>query len=214
MKTATFAGQRIEVSLDMSLLEWWHKRLGTLHVQSYKGYTILKLPDDLMVYENILWMTKPDTIIELGSWSGGSALWFHDRLPGGTVISVDILPKDDRPEGPVFVTGDLADPRTFDLVRRLIPPYSHVMVVDDSEHSYESTAAALRMYSPLVSPECYFIVEDGAIDVPLLRPAHTLVSGVLPAIDDFLKENSAFEMVDWNLYGMTQNVNGYLRRCS
>lgn len=211
MKVASFNGQRVEVNLDMRLSEWWHKRVQAAHLQSYKGWTILKLPDDLMVYEQLLFQTKPDTIIELGSWSGGSALWFHDRLAGGTVISVDILDAP-RPAGPTFIKGDLTSSITLKMVRRLIRPGARVMVVDDSEHTYGTTLAALRLYSPLVTPGCYFVVEDGAIDVPELRPWGTQVHGVLRAIDDFLAESDQFEMVDWNLYGVTQNVNGYLER--
>jgi cephalosporin hydroxylase len=57
------------------------------------------MPEDLRVYEHLLWAGCVDTVIELGSGAGGSALWFHDRLrgfqeqgrsAGAAVISVDI----------------------------------------------------------------------------------------------------------------------------
>ena len=41
---------------------------------------MLKFPEDLRVYEHLLWQTAPSTVIEVGVKDGGSALWFRDRL--------------------------------------------------------------------------------------------------------------------------------------
>jgi cephalosporin hydroxylase len=39
-----------------------------------------KFPEDLRVYEHLLWLQMPDTVIGVGTQWGGSALWFRDRL--------------------------------------------------------------------------------------------------------------------------------------
>lgn len=47
---------------------------------SYMDVPMSKFPEDLRVYERIMWDAHVDTVIELGTWHGGSALWFRDRL--------------------------------------------------------------------------------------------------------------------------------------
>ena len=39
-----------------------------------------KFPEDLRVYEHLLWESSADVVIEIGAEHGGSALWFRDRL--------------------------------------------------------------------------------------------------------------------------------------
>src|SRR5215210_2165458 len=50
------------------------------HRYSYRGVPMQKNPFDVALYPLLLWQLKPRTIIEIGSKSGGSALWFGDML--------------------------------------------------------------------------------------------------------------------------------------
>jgi cephalosporin hydroxylase len=47
---------------------------------SYAGVQMYKFPDDLRVDEHLMWLARPNVVIEIGSYFGGSALWFRDRL--------------------------------------------------------------------------------------------------------------------------------------
>ena len=84
------------INLGMTLLDFYRARLlNQIHyVDLYKGVRILKLPEDLRTYERLIEDSKPEVIVELGIESGGSSLWFADRLSsilgGGEVIGVDI----------------------------------------------------------------------------------------------------------------------------
>lgn len=64
------------------------------HYTSYRGLPMAKDPFDLNLYEMLLFELKPRTIIELGAYTGASALWLHDRMSTfgleTQIVSVDI----------------------------------------------------------------------------------------------------------------------------
>src|SRR5262249_1809239 len=41
----------------------------------YKGVDAFKCPMDLALYMDVFYELKPGTVLEFGSWAGGSALW-------------------------------------------------------------------------------------------------------------------------------------------
>jgi cephalosporin hydroxylase len=84
----------------------WYQQGLEFSQPPYRDVPIVKNPCDLRAYETIIHRTKPDLIIETGSYMGGSALWLADRFDG-LVISVDLaddreLPTHDRVR---FITG-------------------------------------------------------------------------------------------------------------
>src|SRR6185295_1395830 len=88
----------------------------------YKGLLNAKSPVDISLYSMLIWELKPATIIELGSFQGGSALWFADQmqaqLGAGTVHSFDINPESvsERARHPflTFHQADMRKPETLD----------------------------------------------------------------------------------------------------
>ena len=61
---------------------------------SYRGINTVKCPFDYVLYQMIIMGVKPDLIIEIGSFQGGSALYYSDLLQllnnGGQVHTIDI----------------------------------------------------------------------------------------------------------------------------
>src|SRR5918996_5176167 len=56
------------------------------------GAQALKNPLDLWVYQEIMCETRPDLVIETGTYRGGTALFLAsicDLLGGGEVVSID-----------------------------------------------------------------------------------------------------------------------------
>jgi cephalosporin hydroxylase len=54
---------------------------------------VWKSPLDLWIYEEIIYRTKPDVLIEAGTYKGGSALYFasiFQLMGNGRVITIDI----------------------------------------------------------------------------------------------------------------------------
>lgn len=142
----------------------------------YRGYPIVKCPLDLWSYAEIIWQTKPDLIVETGTYSGGSALWFADQLdlmclhegqPDGRVISIDIARMEGLPEHErvTFMEGlSSLDMRALEAVEEAASKAHRVMVVLDSDHSQPHVLKELAAYSKFVTPGNYLIVEDTNTD--------------------------------------------------
>jgi cephalosporin hydroxylase len=213
--------------------EHWRARLVQHTQDSYAGVPMAKLPEDLRVYEHLIWSSRADTVIELGSFCGGSALWFRDRLAalgryrGGAPPQVVTI---DREIGlalshlehadPAYtstivpVAGDVCDPELPDRVARLLRPGARCLVIEDSAHVYETTFAALDGFARFVPGAGFFVVEDGLVDDEELRLPGSPV-GVLPALADWLETAQGVEFTvreDLELYGFTGHPGGFLQR--
>ena len=223
----------VEADLAAPLRDFWLDREAQHVKDVYAGVRIQKMPEDLRVYEHLLWISRADTVIELGTNHGGSALWFRDRLTTMAtcygrirhprVISIDRDHAKARkaigadPPGITLLTGDLGDKRLSDRVRALLMPGARCLVVEDTLHAYQTTRAALDGFARFVPPGGFFVVEDGIVDVPDLRPDKDLPRGVLPAIHDFLntEAGAGFRVRrDLERYGLTCFPGGYLERVS
>jgi cephalosporin hydroxylase len=224
----------VRVDLHEPVRAYWRRRIEQHTDDSYAGVPTSKFPEDLRVYEHLIWSTRADVVIEIGVQFGGSALWFRDRLQAAArygriaaplVIGVDVdtaparkaLEKADPAyaDSITLVEGDVGDPDTPRRVGAILPPGARCLVVEDSAHTYEATISALRGFSDFVAVGGMFVVEDGCVDVEELRLRPDWPRGVLPAIDDWLasEQGRAFERCrDLELYGVSCHPGGYLRR--
>ena len=185
---------------------------------AYFGVKAIKCPLDNWAYREIIWETRPGTVIEIGNAQGGGALFLAhvcDILGHGRVIAVDISHANihERVRGHPrisLVEGDAC--RMFPEVKKLVDPLGGVMVVEDSSHTFENTLAVLRTYSALLKPGDYFVVEDGICH-------HGLRDGPKPgpyeAVEAFVKENQNFAIDRVReSFLITWNPKGYLKRVS
>lgn len=224
----------VDVAADTTIRDYWSARARQHTHDRYLGVKLSKFPEDLRVYEHLLWIARPDAVIELGAQSGGSTLWFRDRLrtlagyggaPTPRVVAVDlslsvahenVARRDpDYADTISFVEGDVCDPVVREAVGREIPPGATCMVVEDSAHVYATTRAALELYADLVPVGGFFVVEDGCVDVPWMRVFDEWPRGVLPAVDDWLAtpDGLAFRVRrDLEVYGLTCHPAGFLQR--
>jgi len=170
------------------------------------GVKLLKCPLDLWVYQEILFRTRPDVIVETGTLFGGSALFLAsvcDILENGRIVTVDVKEQEGRPAHPriVYLTGSSVAPEVVSEVRDKITDEDRVMVILDSDHRKEHVLAELRAYGPLVSDDCYLVVED------------TRAPGLPETVQEFLAENPSF-VIDTacEKFLMTYQPGGYLRR--
>lgn len=208
---------RFEDALDLPLREVLkHIQLATLGQTTYFGVRAIKSPMDAWVYQQIITLLHPDVIVEVGNASGGGLLYLAhlcDLLSWGKVIGVDIshdaLPHQVRSHHRVkLITGGAVS--VAPEVISMVEDHEHVLVIEDSSHTYENTLAVLRAYSPLIKPGDYFIVEDGICH-------HGLDEGPNPgpyeAIETFLSEDGSFYADrDMEQFLITWNPKGYLRK--
>src|ERR1019366_3734823 len=184
----------------------------------YRGLPLLKNPFDLALYPLLLDQLKPRTLIEIGSYGGGSALWFADQVPGMRVLSIDLEPPVDATHAALtFVKGDahsLGAVLSVDLMKTIERP---LLVVEDSSHMAGTTASVLDFFDSWLRPGEYIVIEDGILTA--MRIADAYDGGPLRAIHEFLARTAGRYQPDRTLcdyFGtnVTWNVDGYLRRVS
>jgi cephalosporin hydroxylase/predicted SAM-dependent methyltransferase len=192
----------------------------SLHNYSYRGVPIQKNPFDFAIYPFLIWKLKPQTIIEIGSKSGGSALWFGDLLNNfaieGHVYSVDIVKVTKYSHSNVtFMEGDgqnLQETFSSDFLKKLPRP---LLVIEDADHSYQTSKAVLDFFHPYLEQNEYIVIEDGIISDIVQDKSYS--SGPHQALKAFLAEyNNEYEIdseyCDFFAYNLTWATNGYLKK--
>ena len=187
------------------------------HNVTYKGIPAIKCPFDYVLYQMIVWETKPDLIIEIGTNKGGSTLYLADLLElnnKGEIHTIDLPDNEENsllhnhPRIRLFKKGF----KNYDLSP--LTNFSSILVIEDGSHIYEDTLEALQIFSPFVSKNSYFIVEDGIITELGLKKRYN--GGPQKAIAEFLKTDVHFQIdrkwCDFFGQSSTFNINGYLKR--
>jgi cephalosporin hydroxylase len=185
---------------------------------SWLGVPTLKCPLDLWVYQEIIYRTRPDVIVECGVHHGGSTLYLaslFDLLGTGTVVACDITLANVAPAVRTHPRirlreGSSVDPEVVGWAAAQCRGL-RTMVVLDSDHTEQHVARELALYGPLVTPGCYLVCEDTNING---HPVHEAFGpGPFEAVQGFLKQNSGWQ-VDRHCERLllTFNPNGYLLR--
>jgi cephalosporin hydroxylase len=230
--------ERLPVPFDVDLQgpvsALWRSKINHCLTDTYAGIPLSKLPEDLRTYEHLIWLADVEVVVELGTHSGGAALWFRDRLrtlaDHGRIAAPRVIAADLEIERastllgrvcPHFeeeitlLAGDVTDPSLAERIRGMVPDGSSCLVIDDSAHTHATTIAALRYYSDLVQPGGFFVVEDGCEDIDEMRAIDWWPRGVIPAIREWLAsdQGAPFESRrDLEMYGLTCHPEGYLQR--
>jgi len=81
-------GPELGMTLDQYLV--YHQ---TIHLKdcSWMGVLTVKNPMDMWIYQEIIWEVKPDVIVEIGTYVGGSTLYLAQVLDGldkGIVVAI------------------------------------------------------------------------------------------------------------------------------
>ncbi|MDP4026013.1 CmcI family methyltransferase [Methylobacterium sp. NEAU 140] len=203
------------------------------YLWKWLGVPIIQLPSDVLAMQEVVWDRRPDVIIETGVARGGSIIFFASLLEligNGRVIGIDIdIRQHNRRsiEDNIFskrvtlLEGSSIADNLYEQVMNLIPSGSSVMVVLDSDHSYDHVRKELDLYGKLVSPGQYMIVADTMLgrmtadEIPKER-SKIWYKGDEPlsALHDYLNEHDDFEL-DEELNGkmiLSSSTGGYLRK--
>jgi len=210
-------------------------RVGDFHVLYYEnqvwtvntswmGNIIQKCPLDLWLYQEIIYATKPDLIIETGSGFGGSILYlanlldiiYKDNLDKGKVISIDCEGKKRPIHNRITYINDISiTENVISQLTKVIEKTSSlsVMAILDSDHSKDYVLSELEIYSKFVTKDNYLIVEDTNINP--LTPDGIMLEGPYMAVRNFIKKHSEF-IIDNSMHKhlLTFNPYGYLKRIS
>lgn len=191
----------------------------TMFNRHFLGVMTIQNPLDVHVTQEIIWETKPEVIVECGSFGGGSALMWAAHMEAceidGIVVAIDIEDRMDLARQRAlwdrrvrFLHGSTVDPAIVAEVTELTRG-KRTMVILDSDHHAEHVLAELAAYASLVTPGCYLIVQDTLTEE--LLPDHG--PGPIAAVEDFLAVDDRFVVDrDRECLILTMCPSGWLRR--
>ena len=162
-------------------------------------------PTDNWNMQELIVELHPDFIIETGTLYGGTTLFYADVLsyvnPQGKVITIDIEPKvEEASKIPLWkqrvelIVGSSVDPKVTNQVAQEVAG-KKVLVTLDSLHTRDHVLKELEIYSKLVTPGSYLVVQDTNINgnpvFPEFGPGpHEAVQEFLRTHDNFVVDRS------------------------
>lgn len=207
----------LAASLDMTLREWIerYQREIVFERVTYRGVLAWKNALDLWVYQEIIWETGVEVVIEIGARHAGTTLWLSDLLrsfrgDAATVISIDLeRPSQPLPENVHFICGDSVAAETV-AETRAVCRGRRALLIADGNHSADHVLQEMRLYGPLIAEGSYFIAEDGIVDVMEWKE-HT--PGPMIAAQRFLAETNEFVLDrSREKFLLTYAPGGFLKR--
>lgn len=199
------------------VLDLWYSQVGIHHGKTCKGISLAKFPQDFWSFEKIIHQSIPPVFFEICINMHGFALWLYDQFPAATLENIDtkriIIDADlniaaaEANLSPLqsiennratinLVKCDLVDKN---LVESSVNQDSRIigdrsaLIIEYSDHAYETTASALGAFSGFIKPGEWFIVEDPCIDIAELHELPEWPTGALTLVNEFAEANSNFE---------------------
>ncbi|HVR89989.1 MAG TPA: cephalosporin hydroxylase family protein [Novosphingobium sp.] len=202
MPQTQFADERNDqirtLGRDPSFLEASRKWLDRAQTLKYSynfdwlGRPIIQYPQDIVVFQELVWRVQPDVIIETGIAHGGSLILsasllamldLCDAASAGTtldparpprkILGIDI---DIRPHNRAaieahplrnyleMIEGSAVDDVVAEQVRKFADGKQRVLVSLDSNHTHDHVLRELELYAPLVTAGSYCVVYDTLIE--------------------------------------------------
>lgn len=143
---------------------------------SWLGRPIIQLPEDIIRIQEVIFSIKPDVIIETGVAHGGSLIFYATlckAMEKGKVIGVDIEIRSHNrkaiEEHILFpfislIEGSSIEESVVSNVGKQIKSSDTVLVILDSNHSYDHVMNELKLYAKLVSKGSYIVATDGIME--------------------------------------------------
>mgnify|MGYP002804165518 CR=1 FL=1 len=203
------------------------------YLTRYRGFDICKCPIDYSLYHQLFYLVEPKTVIELGTLSGGMAIWMADTLGllglEATIYSMDIDPSNRselvnklKPDNVTFLQGDSFEiEKTFtdEFLKSL--PHPWVLIED----SHANVDGILEHFHKYMQEGDYMVVEDTGPDILKECGMYMGNEGVyvqmgpkqLQCLRQFLHDYEEFYAVDSFLtdlfgYNCSWNWHGFIRR--
>jgi four helix bundle protein len=168
-----------------------NKRRYSYHFE-WLGRPIIQYPQDIVAMQEIIWLVKPDLIVETGIAHGGSLIFsasmlalldMYDAIESGEkltpkeskrkVLGIDIdirahnraaIEAHPMASRIQMIQGSSIAPEIVAQVQALARPHERVLVCLDSNHTHDHVLAELEAYAPLTSVGSYCVVFDTIIE--------------------------------------------------
>jgi cephalosporin hydroxylase len=172
----------------------WHGKTKWLGIPAQQA------PTDNWEMQELISEIRPDYIVETGTLYGGTTLFYADVLsqvnPQGKVITIDIAPNVEEASKAALwkqyvevIVGSSVDPKVTDHVIQETQD-KKVLVTLDSLHTRDHVLKEMEIYSNLITPGGYLVVQDTNINGNPVEPG--VGPGPHEAVQEFLKTHDNF----------------------
>jgi cephalosporin hydroxylase len=159
---------------------------------SWLGRPIIQYPQDIVGFQEIVWQTRPDVIVETGIAHGGSLILSasllalldlcdlesagelpapprHPRRVVGVDIDIRANNRTAIEAHPIarritLIEGSSVAQDIVERVRAEVGNAARVLVALDSNHTHDHVRQELGLYAPMVTPGSYCIVFDTVVE--------------------------------------------------
>ena len=220
-----------DIELRKKSIEWMLEADRYKYTYNFEwcGIPIIKFPNDMIVFQELIWKLKPDIIIETGIAHGGSIIFSASLLEligHGKVIGIDIEIRKhnlELLEGlELFKRIELIED---DSISKELHRYleietqgKSVVVVLDSMHTHDHVLNELNLFSKYINIDSYIVLPDTFIEFfpknyYQNRP-WDVGNNPWTALNEFLSSNPNFEVDTYfsNKALITESFNGYIAR--
>ena len=207
---------------------------------NWLGRPIIQYPQDIVAFQEIVYEVKPELIIETGIAHGGSIILsasllslldimngINPKNSATKVVGIDIdIRKHNYNEiinHPLnykieLLEGSSLDKKIEKKISRIASRFKKILVVLDSNHTYDHVLKELNIYSKFVSIKSYCIVFDTCLDEvnekSYANRPWSKTNNPMIAVKDWLKNNEEFK-VDFNYDNkllISAAPNGFLKK--
>lgn len=219
----------------------WFEENQIFQYMSWMGVFIQQDPSDAFAIQDMLWRVKPDLVIEIGTNTGGGAIFYATIMrvynPSAQIVTLDVKPlsnwnsrnnmrcpdctlADKHPfwkDGTIhFIQGRVTEKPTHDAVDEFVKKATRVLVIEDASHRYPDTLQNMEAIHDWVTPGSYMLVQDTKMDrfVALLNKKYAkLRFGPMRSVNEFLTRHSDF-VIDRRFEYLlySQHHRGFLRK--
>jgi cephalosporin hydroxylase len=141
------------------------------------GVPIIRLPDDILVLQELFWAYRPQCVIETGVARGGSmvlnaslmqlcgenprVLGIDHKIFSHTTTALSSHPAGREVE---LLEGDSTSSESREHVRSFISGFQRVVLILDSNHTHDHVLAELRSLATLMPSGSFVLVADTLIE--------------------------------------------------
>jgi cephalosporin hydroxylase len=183
-----------DIGLKIHSQNWLQNTMRNRYVYNFDwlGRPIIQYPQDIVAMQELVWLTRPDLIIETGIAHGGSLvlsasllamLDYCDSVKAGTMfdpkagkrkvlgLDIDIRSHNLRAieEHPMahkieMIQGSSISPEVITKVLAYARNFQRIMVCLDSNHTHDHVLEELHAYAALTTKGCYCVVFDTFVE--------------------------------------------------
>jgi cephalosporin hydroxylase len=143
----------------------------------WAGVPIIRLPDDIVVLQEIFWSYRPERVVETGVARGGSMLLDaglmrmcgldpavlgidHKLYPHAT----DTLREHPLSKGVELLEADSTSEEAVDAAREFLAGAGRAVLILDSNHTHDHVLSELRVLAPLLPSGGLVLVADTLVE--------------------------------------------------